>query len=257
MTPYDFSVQKAKEAGELIMRLREEHMETTIKEGDPRNIVTSVDLAVSSFLESSIKDAFPGHAIYSEEGAVGPDEGEDLWAMDPIDGTRNFVRGLPHFAVSLCYLKEGVPTAGAVYNPTTGELYSFERGKGAFLNGEPIRVSSITELSHAYIFLHAGRKSDDWEWGGNSYKTLLSRAYKTSNFASSALDICFVAAGRIEAVAYGGLLTMDVAAAFGILEAAGGVSVGRDGEKLRMTLVPERIIAANTNAIIDQLRFLL
>lgn len=257
MTPYHFSVQKAKEAGALIMRLRGEHMQTSVKEEDPRNIVTSVDLAVSSFLEQSIKETFPGHAIYSEEGAAGPDEGEDLWAMDPIDGTRNFVRGLPHYAVSLCYLKDGVPSAGAVYNPTTDELYSFERGTGAFLNGNPIRVSGVVELTKAYMFLHAGRKPDNWEWGGMAYRELLSRAYKTSNFASSALDICFVAAGRIEAVAYGGLLTMDVAAAFGILEAAGGVAVGRDGEKLRMTLEPERIIAANNDAMIDQLRFLL
>jgi len=242
----------------MVMRLREEHFEKSIKENDPRNIVTSVDIAVSDFLIAEIKKAYSTHAVYSEEkeGDFASAQ-EYLWTIDPIDGTQNFSRRIPHFSVVLGLLHNGVPVAGAVYNPVTEELYSFKKGGGAYVNGQPMRVSDITELTKAHVFLHAGRKKQNWDWGAASYRALLEHANKTSNFSGSALDICFVAAGRIEAVAYGALAGADIAAAIGILEEAGGVASDGEGNPVQLTPESHRFFAANNKEILAQLRALI
>ena len=257
MEPYDFILEKAREAGDMIARLRAEGFETHAKGGDPRDVVTSVDLKVSEFLAGEIRKSFPGHGIYSEEGGGTGGKGEFLWVIDPIDGTANFSRGIPHFAVCLGLLEKNAPIAGAVYNPVTRELFSFKKGEGASLNGAPIRVSSVAELSNAGVFLHAGRKKELWSWGGSSYAALLERAHKTSNFGSSALDVCFVAAGRIEAAVYGTLSTMDVAAALGILAEAGGAALAASGEPARLSPEPQKLYAANSEALARELIALL
>ena len=176
MDPYDFILEAVREAGALAMRLREEVFETTSKGGDPRDLVTSVDIAVNNFLTEKIAKVFPNDAIYSEESSVAPAAAERLWVIDPIDGTANFSRHIPHFAVCVALLEGGIPLASGVYNPATQEFFSFKKGRGAFLNGKPIHVSAITELSKAHVFLHAGRKPEMQAWGGESYRRLLASA---------------------------------------------------------------------------------
>src|SRR3989344_1460215 len=176
MDPYTFSIQKIQEAGDLVMRLKGEVFDTHMKGGDPRDIVTSVDMRVSEFLMGEIRNMFPGDSVYSEEGGGEERESKRLWVIDPIDGTANFSRGIPHFSVCLGLLGSGVPVVGAVYNPVTKELFSFKKGGGAFLNGKPIHASLIEDLSKAHVFLHAGRKKEVWDWGGQSYRRLLENA---------------------------------------------------------------------------------
>ncbi|MFI5260575.1 MAG: inositol monophosphatase family protein [Candidatus Paceibacteria bacterium] len=248
MEPYDFIVAQVRAAGDILLRLREEKFETLEKGGDPRDIVTSVDLTVNDFLIGKIKEAFPGDSIYSEEGG-GIAGKERLWTIDPIDGSSNFSRGIPHFAICLAFLKNGTPEAGAVYNPVSGELFSFKRGGGAFLNGKSIQVSAETELKNAFVFLHAGRKPELWSWGGESYTKLLSAAKKTANYGGSALDACFVAAGRIEANIYGRLTTLDIAAAIGILLEAGGRVVDEKGQSVAFSGEPTKVIMTNSPEI--------
>lgn len=256
MNQYDFIITNVRAAGELLMRLRQEKFETLEKNGDPRDVVTSVDLAVNDFLVGKIQESFPEDAIYSEESA-GIEEAPRLWTIDPIDGSSNFSRGIPHFAICVAFLQDGVPEAGAVYNPVTNELFSFKRGGGAFLNEKPIHVSKEIELKNAFVLLHAGRKKELREWGGEAYKRLLEHAMKTSNFAGSALDTCFVAAGRVEANIYGTLSTLDIAVAVGLLHEAGGIIVDERGEEVSLTSEPQRIIAANSHAMVDALRKIL
>jgi myo-inositol-1(or 4)-monophosphatase len=144
--------------------------------------------------------------------------------------------------------------AGAVYNPVTKELFSFKKGGGAFLNGKSIRVSPIEELSKAIVFFHAGRKPDVWDWAARAYRSLLERAHKTSNFSGSALDICFIAAGRIEAAVYGLLTTRDIGAALGILTEAGGIAADKNGSPVTFSPEPQKLLAANNEKILAQLR---
>ncbi|MCX6786438.1 MAG: inositol monophosphatase family protein [Candidatus Kaiserbacteria bacterium] len=254
MNRYDFIIEQVRAAGELLMRLREEKFETLTKGNDPRDIVTSVDIAVNNFLVGKIREVFPEDAIYSEENENKVTEAPALWAIDPIDGSSNFSRGIPHFSICIAFLQNGVPETGAVYNPVTNELFSFQKGGGAFLNGKPIRVSQETELKNAFVLLHAGRKQELWDWGGESYRQLLEHAKKTGNLSGSALDTCFVAAGRVEANIYGTLSTLDIAAAIGILLEAGGVIVNQQGESVTLTSTPQRVIATNSMTIANALR---
>jgi myo-inositol-1(or 4)-monophosphatase len=248
MDSYDFIVSTVREAGKVLLSSRDEGFKTMSKGGDPRDVVTSVDSAVNEFIIGKIKETYPDDTIYSEEGG-GSEGGVRTWTIDPIDGSANFSRGIPHYAICLALLEGGVPTAGAVYNPVTGELFSFKKGGGAFLNGTPIKVSAITELKDASVFLHAGRKPELWDWGGASYIKLLGAAKKTSNYGGSALDACFVAAGRIEANIYGRLTTMDIASAIGILLEAGGRVVNDKGEQIAFSTEPQKVVMTNSQEI--------
>jgi len=254
MTRYDFIIEQVRAAGELLMQLREERFETLTKGGDPRDVLTSVDLAVNDFLIGKIREAFPEDAIYSEEGDNKVTEAPALWTIDPIDGSSNFSRGIPHFSICIAFLENGVPEAGAVYNPVTNELFSFRKGDGAFLNRKPIRVSKETDLKSSFVLFHAGRKPEMRDWGGHLYRQLLEHAKKSTNLAGSALDTCFVAAGRVEVNIYGTLSTLDIAAAVGILYEAGGVIVNEKGESAPFMKAPQCLIAANSTVIADALR---
>lgn len=257
MDPYDFSIKVGRLAGEILQGARTKRYEIIQKGGDPKDIVTSVDMEVNDLIISEIKKTFPGHSIYSEEGGGSIGTTEFEWTIDPIDGTANFSRGIPHFAVCLGLLRSGTPIAGIVYNPITNELFSFKKGSGAFLNDTPIHVSPVTEISKAFVFLRAGRKAEGKDWGAESYRRLLGNVNKTSNMGSSSLDACFVAAGRIEANIYGTLSVIDIAPAIGILAEAGGVFSTSDGEPLQLSLIPQRIYMANNATMLSTVRSLL
>lgn len=252
MNYYDFIINTISEAGELLTQKRKEHFTIENKGGDSRDIITSIDNDINNFLIEKIRSTFPEHSIYSEEGGDVDGGGDYMWVLDPIDGTANFSRGIPHFGISLGLLHKGVIIVGAVYNPITKELFSFEKGKGAFLNREKVYVSEIEDLSKAHVFFHAGRKEGLRDWGGESYRRLLGSARKTSNLASSSLDTCFVAAGRIEANIYGTLSTLDIAAAIGILIEAGGVVADAGGNFPEFSREPQKIFMANNPTILNQ-----
>lgn len=254
MNTHDFIIKALEEAGELLMRLRDESFETMIKNDNPRDIVTSVDLRVNELLTTRIKEAFPEHGIHSEETEDTGAGKEYLWSIDPIDGSSNFSRGIPHFAICLGLMERGVPIAGGIYNPVTRELFSYEKGKGAFCNGKPVAVSSVTSLSKATVFLTVGRNEALWDWGTNGYRSLLRAANKTRNFASTSLDVAFVAAGRIEACVYGTLSTLDIAPAIGILMEAGGMMVDENGMPVTYTTAPQRVYAINNPKLLQELR---
>lgn len=258
MDPYDFAVQKVVEVGEILLRARDAGFEIATKGGNMRDIVTSVDHEVNEFLISEIKKEFPSHRIYSEEGE-GTDTGDDeQWVIDPIDGSSNFSRGIPHFSVCIGMLRGGVPVVGAVYNPLTRELFSFKKGGGAFLNGNPIHVSSVSELNKAQVIFSPGsRKPEMWDWAAASYRKLLEYSQKRGMYGSSALDLCFVAAGRADAGIYGTLSTLDIAAAIGILHEAGGAICNAQGASVALSAESQKVFIGNSPAMAEEIRALL
>jgi myo-inositol-1(or 4)-monophosphatase len=133
-------------------------------------------------------------------------------------------------------------------------MFSFEKGKGAYFNGEKTAVSAARDLKNASIILHAGRKEHLWKWGGTFYTALLEKSQKVINLASSGLDIAFIGAARVEATIYGRISCFDVACAFGFLEEAGGVVVGADYKPLVLSFEPQKIIAANSLEILEELK---
>jgi len=258
MDPYDFAVQKVAEVGELLLRAREAGFEVATKGGNVRDIVTSVDREANDFIISAIKKEFPTHRIYSEEGSGVEAGADEQWVVDPIDGSSNFSRGIPHFSVCLGLLKGGVPVVGAVYNPVTRELFSFKKGGGAFLNDQPIHVSAIPELAKAQVVFSPGsRKPELWDWAAASYRTLLEHSLKRGMYGSSALDLCFIAAGRADAGIYGTLSTLDIAAALGILYEAGGAACNVQGAPVALSAEPQKVFMGNSPAMAEQMRSLL
>src|SRR5438874_2552943 len=132
MDPYDFCIAKVKEAGEML-RTKREGLVVGTKGGNARDIVTSADKEVNEFLITAIKKEFPDHDVYSEEASDTASKSEYQWVIDPIDGSSNFSRGIPHFSICIGLLKDSEPVVGAIYNPVTNELFSFKKGGGAFL----------------------------------------------------------------------------------------------------------------------------
>lgn len=254
MNRYDFVTDLAKEAGEMVLSLREKHVDISIKDNDPRNLVTNVDIEISEFVSSRILSQFPGEKIYSEEADEDISRGS-CWTIDPIDGTALFSRGIPYFSVVVGYVDNGVPIVGAIYNPVTKEMFSFEKGKGAFLNGVQVKVSEKTELAESFVLIHTGRDRNLWDWGAGAHRFLLERANKNANFGSSAQDICFVGCGRIEATIYGNLTPVDISAAIGFIHEAGGQVLGPGATPIDcLSKKRQRVIAVNNKDILAALQ---
>lgn len=250
---YRFIISTIKDAGVLLEKARD--IKISSKNNDYRDIVTNVDIEVSEFISNAIKKSFGSEVVYSEEAPLVDITSGSFWSIDPIDGTASFARGIPHFAIVIVYIEKGMPVVGAIYNPKTLELFSFQKGKGAFLNDEPVSVSKIRKLSQAHIFLRVGRDQTLWDWGANTYKFLLGHANKTANFGSAALDMCYVGAGRIEASIYGNVTVIDVSAAIGFVREAGGIVVGLDGTDVKhISLDKKTVLAVNNTKILSELR---
>lgn len=251
---YEFTVNLVEKAGNNLKEFYYSDFSVSYKGNDIKNVVTDADIKINNFIVSEIKKRFPDHSIYSEEGTDSKNkQSEYVWVIDPIDGTSNFSRHIPHFAVCVGLMKNNEPVVGAVYNPITDELFSFQKDGGAFLNRQKIKVSVKTDLKKSFILLHVGRAPENRDWGVNLYKIFLEKAMKISNLASSSLDICFVAAGKVEAVIYGTLTTMDAASAIGILKEAGGEFIELSASDDKFSQKPQKILAVCNNSLKEEI----
>ena len=185
-----------------------------------QDYLTETDLAVEQFVREQITQRFPQDSVLGEEGG-GRTDAERLWIVDPIDGTANFARNIAHFCISLGVMVHGQLEAGAIYDPMRDELFLAGRGQGAWLNGQPIRVSNIDALTMASVEIGwSSRKPVD------SYLDLLSRTMHTGcavrRAGSGALGLAYVSAGRIECYAEQHINAWDVAAGLLLVTEAGG-----------------------------------
>lgn len=255
---YDFAVGLARSAGEKLKTYHQESLVITHKGFDPKDILTNADIELGKYLVGEIKSAYPEHRIYSEEGDTSDSKvSEWEWTLDPIDGSANFSRGIPHFAVCVGLLHRGVPIAGAVFNPVTNELFSFEKGTGAFLNDIPINASLVSDIKKAYSLLRSGRKDEYIEWGGETLKEFLGSMNKVSNFGSSSLDLCFLAAKRVDVVVYGTLTTADISVAVGIVREAGGEVYSVSGDPIELSKKSQTVVATSTKELFAKVHPLL
>lgn len=187
------------------------------------DLVTEADHASEAFLLREIKAKFPGGHILAEESGSIQGSNEDIWYIDPLDGTVNYAHHIPIFCVSIGYSTNGQMTLGVVYDPMRDELFAAERGKGAFLNGKRIQVSGVTELEKSLLV--TGFPYDTWDTELDNFKYFERLAKKTQGvrrLGSAALDACYVAAGRFDGfwefklkpwdVAAGGLIAMEARA---------------------------------------------
>jgi myo-inositol-1(or 4)-monophosphatase len=225
-------VKAARRAGRSLKRdLGEvEHLQVSLK--GPANFVTKADKRAEEMLYDDLSKARPGYGFVGEEG--GSREGADkshIWIVDPLDGTTNFLHGIPHFAISIGLQREGTMIAGLIYNPANDDLYIAERGKGAFLNDQRLRVAGRRQLNECVIACglpHIGR--GDHTLSRDEMTEMQPRVAGLRRFGSAALDMAFIAAGRFDGYWERNLSPWDLAAGTIIVREAGGIVSGIAGD---------------------------
>jgi myo-inositol-1(or 4)-monophosphatase len=197
----------------------------------PANFVSAADHRAEETLRAELARARPGYGFLGEEG--GRQDGADkthCWIVDPLDGTTNFLHGIPHFAISIALEREGTIVAGVVYNPINEELFVAERGKGAFLNDQRLRVAARKRLSEAVIACglpHLGR--GDLAQFRQEFAAVQEKVAGLRRFGAAALDLAWVAAGRLDAYWERNLSAWDMAAGLILVREAGGFASDLDG----------------------------
>lgn len=197
----------------------------------PGDFVSAADRKAEKILRESLEKARPDYGFVMEEGGIV--EGKDpshRWHIDPLDGTTNFLHGLPHFAISVGLEREGQVVAGVVYDPVKDELFIAERGKGAFLNNRRIRVAARTEMAEAVIACglpHIGK--GDHALFLRESALVMGYAGGMRRWGAAALDLAYVACGRLDAYWERGLNSWDVSAGILLVREAGGYTSDADG----------------------------
>ena len=222
----------AREAGEIALRRFRDRGSFTVGLKGPQDFLTEVDGEVERLIAARLHALFPGDGFIGEEGEARPAaHGAPIWVVDPIDGTANFARGIPHFCVSIALTTSKTPLAGAIYDPALGELFAGSRGGGAFLNGAPIRVSGGADMRAASVEVGWNMRS-----GPDKFLGVLARVVATGSAAlrcgSGALALAYVACGRTDAFIEHHINAWDCLAGNLLVEEAGGyVSdfLARDG----------------------------
>jgi myo-inositol-1(or 4)-monophosphatase len=210
------------------------------------DIVSEIDLEVEKLVLDAIRENFPGDSIVSEESGVLDDKECCIWYVDPLDGTINYVHGLPFFCVSLAYAEEGLVKMGVVYDPIRDECFKAERGKGATLNGEPIRVSRASTLVESLLvtgFSYDIREND--ENNLDKFAMLSMRARSIRRLGSAALDLCYVAAGRLDGYWELGIHTWDFAAG-ALIASEAGAAVSKINGEPDLLSAPHTILVCTT-----------
>jgi len=240
----------ARQAGAELMRLYEQPHEISAKRMNVMDIVTEGDRASEAVIVAALRQHFPDHHIVGEEGGgmgAPPENAEYFWYVDPIDGTNNFASNLPLFSVSIAMADRSMkPLVGVVLNPVYDELYSAARGFGASLNDRPLRVSGTDMISQAMLstgFPHDRQHNADnnlREWN-----RFLMRTRSVLRLGSAALDLAFVAAGRLDGFWEPRLKPWDVQAGLLLVEEAGGKITDYSGECAQQVYSGAEVVASN------------
>ncbi len=226
------AVMAARRGGDTLFRSLKNLDKLKIETKGRNDFVSEADRKAENAVISAIHKHYPDHAILAEES--GPQgESDYLWIIDPLDGTTNFLHGFPVFCVSVGVMHKGRLEHGAVYDPMRQELYTASRGQGAQLDGRRIRVSGRTTLERA--LLGTGFPFRDSNMALEPYmRMLISAMHHTQGIrraGAAALDLCYVAAGRLDAFWETGLSIWDLAAGALIIREAGGIISGLDGSE--------------------------
>jgi myo-inositol-1(or 4)-monophosphatase len=228
----------------------------TAREKGPSDLVTEADLASQECVREKLLSRFPNHGFLAEENASIPSrEGGLRWVVDPLDGTVNYVHGVPGFAVSIALEQAGKPLVGVVFDPILGECYSAVAGGGAYLNDRPIRVTEVTRLSQALVATSFSPKVPRDSPEISTFAEILVRSQSTRRMGSAALNLCYLAAGRFDAYFALNTKIWDVAAGVLLVREACGTITDISGGELN--LEKPRFVAAATTELHAELRTIL
>jgi myo-inositol-1(or 4)-monophosphatase len=224
------AVKAARRAGSVINRASLDLDGFAVSQKRHNDFVTEVDQAAEAAVIDIIAKAYPDHAILAEESGARGDS-EYVWIIDPLDGTTNFIHGFPQYAVSIALQHRGVVTQGVVFDPTRNELFTASRGRGAFMNDKRIRVSRRTKLQDALIGtgfpFRDQRHLDDYL---ATFRALTQQTAGIRRPGAAALDLAYVAMGRLDGFWESGLSSWDAAAGSLLILEAGGLVSDFQGE---------------------------
>ena len=227
----NIAVKAARRAATVINRASTQLDLLTVQSKSPNDFVTEVDRAAEQAIIEVLRDAFPGHGILAEESGESGPESEFTWIIDPLDGTTNFIHGLPQYAVSIAQTKNGVLEHAVVYDPNTNEMFTASRGAGAFLNDRRIRVSRRTRLNESLIGTgFPFRQFDHVDAYLAMFKELTQKTAGIRRPGAASLDLAYVAAGRFDGFWEMGLSPWDMAAGVLLIQEAGGLVSDLSGE---------------------------
>ena len=227
----NIGIRAARAAGKVITR-NVDRVDTLQIDTKARNdFVTDVDRKAEADIIAVLRRAYPDHAFEGEEsGLTGSEEAEYRWIIDPLDGTTNFLHGIPHFSVSIALQRQGKLFQAIVYDPMRQELFTAGKGDGAFLDGKRLRVARTGHL-HAAV-LGTGfpyRDGQDLDFYQRTLRHYTEKSGGVRRMGSAALDLAWVAAGRLDGTWLSGLQAWDVAAGGLLVREAGGLLNDFDG----------------------------
>ncbi|KON79588.1 inositol monophosphatase [Azoarcus sp. PA01] len=231
------AVKAARRAGTVINRASMQLDILTVQTKSPNDFVTEVDQAAEAAIIEVLRDAYPEHGILAEESGESAESAnsEYQWIIDPLDGTTNFIHGFPQYAISIALAKNGVLEQAVVFDPTRNELFTATKGRGAFLNDRRIRVSKRTRLNEALIGTgFPYREFDNIDAYLGMFKDLTQKTAGIRRPGAAALDLAYVACGRLDGFWEMGLQPWDMAAGALMIQEAGGLISDLAGEAAYM-----------------------
>lgn len=238
------AIEAALEAGQFLKESVGQVLQVERKLGQETNLVTQIDKKAEEIIISKIKRRYPDHDFLAEESGSHKKQSEYRWIIDPLDGTLNFTHGVPLFSVSIGVERQGEIIAGVVYEPNLGELFTAEKGKGAFLNKKRIHVSKVDTLIESMVvtgFPYTIQQNPDN--AVQHFVNVLMKAQGVRRLGSAAVDLCYVACGRFEGFWEVSLNAWDMAAGVLMVEEAGGRFTDFRGAP--STIYTKQILATN------------
>jgi myo-inositol-1(or 4)-monophosphatase len=229
------ALRAARKAGERIVRASDELDRIDVRAKSANDFVSAVDVEAELEITRQLQRAYPDHAIIGEEGGrSGPEDAQYTWLIDPLDGTTNFIRGIPHYGISIACLHGSRIEHAVVLDPVRREEFTASRGKGAQLNGHRLRVSRLPSLEGALLgtgIPFKGHGEEILPAYGQTLATLAAQCAGIRRAGAASLDLAYVAAGRLDAFWELGLSPWDMAAGALLIREAGGLVADMDGSE--------------------------
>jgi len=249
----NIAIRAARSAGDHIVRKMSKLSDIKIETKSPNDYVSEVDRQAEERIIETLLKAYPDHSILAEESGKIEGSEDYRWIIDPLDGTTNYLHGFPHFSVSIACQHKGRLEHAVIYDPIKQELFAASRGDGATLNNRRIRVTTIKTtqgalLATGFPFKHR----DQLETFNTQFKTFFATASDIRRAGSAALDLAYVAAGRLDGYWEAGLQSWDLAAGALIVREAGGIVGDYNGDE--RYLDKGEIIAGNPRIYGEMLR---
>ncbi|MCI8519101.1 MAG: inositol monophosphatase [Clostridia bacterium] len=244
------AIDLAKKSGEAILQISR-NGDMHIKEKGIKDVLTIADTTSEEIIIKGIKEYFDNDSIIAEEGGnCQTGSTEYTWVIDPLDGTLNFSRGIPFYCVSIGYMKNNKPAGGAIFIPTTNELFVCEQGKGSYCNGKRLQVSAVSELDKSLTTIGFNNRFPEMTtWFSEIHKNAMEQMQNVEKIFSTVISLCYVAAGKTEAHMELYCYLWDICVGSLLIEEAGGKVSAEKNTPLDFLKIEKQVILGTNRKI--------